>query len=336
MLIGNNAQGKTNLLEAIYILATLRSFRGATNSALVRYGQKGYFIGATILQTTNHNVKLYWSKDAKKLILDDQPVRKIADYFGIFKAVIFCSEDTELVKGASRYRRRYLDYLLAQTIPQYLQLLQSYTQTVKSRNAILKQTVVDIALLESFTQQLIKYGEYITELRQKIIKDITPIIQDCYKKISSGVDQITIEYKPSIKTDFEAELQRLRDKELQMRVTLAGPHRDDIALYINGNPADIYASEGQKRTLAIALKMAQAEYLTLKSGVFPALLIDDIMGELDQNRKAGFIPLLERAEHYRSQVFITCTEWTLAKVLSSNIHKWIVINGTLKTDSQKI
>src|SRR2546430_1457652 len=138
LLLGDNAQGKTNILEAIYLIATLRSFRGAGGALMVRHGQKGYFVGGTVVSQGEHEVKMYWSARERSLSLDGRPVRKLMDYLGTLRTVVFCTEDLQLVKGAARIRRRFLDLLLSQTHPTYLPLLQRYMQSLRSRNSLLK------------------------------------------------------------------------------------------------------------------------------------------------------------------------------------------------------
>src|SRR3954451_5702249 len=140
LLLGNNAQGKTNLLEAIYLLATLRSFRGIGSAQMVRHGQTGYFAGATIVSAAEHQIKLYWSPRERKLTLDGQPIRKLADYLGVLRVVAFATEDLQLVRGTARARRRFLDLLLSQTWPAYLPLVQRYAHALRSRNALLKRS----------------------------------------------------------------------------------------------------------------------------------------------------------------------------------------------------
>ena len=136
-LLGDNEQGKTNILEAIYLIATLRSFRGVGSAQIVRHGQKGYFVGSQIVSQGQHETKMYWSARERSLSLDGQPVRRLTDYLGALRTVVFCTEDLLLIKGPGRARRRFLDLLLAQTHPPYLPLLQRYTQTLRSRNALL-------------------------------------------------------------------------------------------------------------------------------------------------------------------------------------------------------
>src|SRR5436190_7782747 len=139
LLLGHNAQGKTNVLEAIYLMATLRSFRGVGGAQMVRHGQKGYFAGGKVIAQGGHEIKMYWSAAERSLALDGRPVRKLTDYLGVLRTVVFCTEDLLLVKGPGRARRRFLDLLLSQTHAGYLPLLQRYAQALRSRNALLKQ-----------------------------------------------------------------------------------------------------------------------------------------------------------------------------------------------------
>lgn len=329
LLLGNNAQGKTNILEAIYLLSTLRSFRGVGSAQMVRHGQRGYFVGATVVGVGVHDIKMYWSVQERKLSLDSQPVRKLSDYLGTLRAVVFCTEDLQLVKGTARMRRRFLDLLLAQTHPVYLPLLQRYAKTLRSRNAILKQRVVDEMALESFTRDLIQTGTQLIRFRHELLPKISPLARLAYRRISHDAEELRLEYQPVVKTDFAAELLQSKQRERACRSTLVGPHRDDVSLLLNDKPAAKFGSEGQKRTLAIALKMAQAEYLSGIHGVPPVLLIDDVMGELDAKRRAGFLPLLERTRHTQGQVFMTCTEENWPRELSRDLHRWQVEAGKL-------
>src|SRR5262245_34045223 len=158
VLLGDNAQGKTNILEAIYLVATLRSFRGVGGAQMVRHGQKGYFVGSQIVGQGRHETKMYWSVRERSLSLDSRPVRKLTDYLGTLRTVVFCTEDLLLIKGPGRARRRFMDLLLSQTHPPYLPLLQRYTHTLRSRNALLKQAVADPRALESFSRELVIAG----------------------------------------------------------------------------------------------------------------------------------------------------------------------------------
>jgi DNA replication and repair protein RecF len=332
LLLGDNAQGKTNILEAIYLMATLRSFRGVGSAQLVRHGQKGYFVGGSVIAQGEHQIKMYWSAAERQLSLNSQPVRKLSDYLGVLRTVAFCTEDLQLIKGTGRTRRRFLDLLLSQTWSAYLPLLQRYTRAVRSRNALLKQRALDEMALESFSNEVVKLGSEIVRLRRELVPKFSPMARLAYGRISNDAEELRLEYQPSVKGDFAVELAQSRSRELAHRATMIGPHRDDVTLLLNDRPALQFGSEGQKRTLAIALKMAQAEYLNGIHGSSPILLIDDVMGELDAKRRMAFVPLLDKAEQSRGQVFMTATEENWPRELGREIRRWHVRAGTLSAE----
>jgi DNA replication and repair protein RecF len=235
-----------------------------------------------------------------------------------------------LIKGTGRLRRRFLDLLLSQTHPVYLPLLQRYAAALRSRNALLKQPAPDVSALEGFTRQLIEAGTELMEFRRALLPRITPLAAESYQRVAGGAESLTLEYQPSVRQDFAVELARNRAREKAFRSTLLGPHRDELQLRLDGKSALQFASEGQKRSIAIALKMTQAEYLSAIHGAPPVLLIDDIMGELDAKRRSGFLPLLSRAQYARSQVFMTCTEENWPRELGRDLQRWEVKSGTLR------
>ncbi|MGZ8921053.1 MAG: DNA replication/repair protein RecF [Limisphaerales bacterium] len=329
LFLGNNAQGKTNILEAIYLLSTLRSFRGVASAQMVRHGQAGFFVGGKTHHAGDHEIKLYWSAKERNLAVDGRPVRRMSEFLGVFRSVAFCSEDIQLVKGPASRRRRYLDLLLTQTHPQYLPLLQRYVRSVRSRNALLKQRVVDPGALEAFTQEMVATGEALMKMRLKLLPEIAPIAREAYSRITNAAEEFQLDYTPSVRNDFAVELRKNEARERVMRTTLVGPHRDELVLRLDDKSVAQFGSEGQKRSVVIALKMAQAEYLTNVHGSPPVLLIDDIMGELDVKRRSGFLPLLRRVHQAQSQVFMTCTEENWPAELGRNLQRWEVKAGKL-------
>ena len=273
LLLGDNAQGKTNILEAVYLMATLRSFRGVGGAQMIRHGATRLFrrrhgggrkysniaavllplrqqVGgegrgevAPVLQTQNpspqpsprlggarettiltsqspREIKMFWSASERKLALDGQPVKKLTDYLGVLRTVVFCTEDLQLVKGAARARRRFLDLLLAQTQPGYLPLLQRYMRAVRARNALLKQRAVDEAALDSFSLELVKLGDEIIRARRELAPKFSPLARLAYRRISNDAEELRIEYQPSVKKDFAVELAQSRSRERNYRSTL--------------------------------------------------------------------------------------------------------------------
>jgi DNA replication and repair protein RecF len=330
LLLGENAQGKTNILEAIYLLTTLRSFRGVGNAQMARHEHKGYFAGATVVGQGKHEIKMYWSVEERSLTLDSQPVQRLSDYLGVLRTVVFCTEDLQLIKGPGRGRRRFLDLLLTQTQSGYLQLLQRYTQALRARNALLKQPLFDPVALEGFSRELIRAGQEIIRLRRELVPELSALAAQAYASMKAGAEELRLEYRPSVKKDFEVELAQFKERERSYRMTILGPHRDELQLLLNERPAGLFGSEGQKRALAIALKLAQTELLTRIHGGPPVLLIDDIMGELDARRREGFMPLLERLRQTAGQVFMTATEERWPKELAQQAHRWEIKSGTIR------
>lgn len=330
LLVGRNAQGKTNILEAVYLLATLRSFRGVGGAQMVRHGATGYFVGARVVAAGRSDIRLYWSAAARNLTLNEQPIRRLTDYLGAVRAVVFCTEDLNLVKGPAGQRRRFLDLLLSQTHPSYLPLLQRYLRAVRSRNALLKARPVDEAAIESFTHEMVASGNQLMALRRELAPRLSALTRLAYRRIAHDAEEFRLDYAPSVREHFAAELAQVRGRERAVRTTVLGPHRDELRLLLDERPAAQFGSEGQKRTLALALKMAQTEYLTGLHGTPPILLIDDVMGELDASRRAGLMPLLERSHQASGQVFMTCTEENWPRELGRRLQRWEVTAGSLK------
>ena len=330
VLLGLNAQGKTNLLEAVYLLATLRSFRGVGNAQLIRHEQKAFFAGGLALGQSESEIHYYWSPEQRKLTVNEKSMRRITDYLGTLRTVVFCAEDSLLINGPAKSRRRFLDLLLTQSRPGYLELLHRYTEALRSRNALLRRDSTDPALIDSFTRELVSNGEQLITARRQLVDKLSPIIRLAYQKIAAKPEEADITYAPSVREDLAVSLAKSRDREQRYRTTLVGPHRDELKLALNGQSAAQYASEGQKRTFAIAMKMAQAEYLGGIHGSPPILLIDDVMGELDAGRRAGLMPLISRTGQALGQVFMTCTEENWPGELSGNLHRWQIEQGSLK------
>jgi len=173
---------------------------------MVRHGQKGYFVGSKVVGQGEHEIKMYWSAQERSLALDGRPIRKLTDYLGVLRTVVFCTEDLHLVKGAARTRRRFMDLLLSQTSPGYLPLLQRYTQAVRSRNALLRRPVLDPAALEGFSHEMIAAGQEIIRLRRELLPTLSPLGKAAYQRIANDAEELHLEYHPSVKKDFGVEL----------------------------------------------------------------------------------------------------------------------------------
>jgi DNA replication and repair protein RecF len=223
-----------------------------------------------------------------------------------------------------------MDLLLTQLHPIYLPLLQRYAATLRARNALLKQHAPDETALEGFTRQLVEAGRQLMDFRRELLPRIGPLARAAYGRVARHAEALELDYQPSVRQDFALELARNRAREKIFRSTIIGPHRDELLLRLDGKSAAKYASEGQKRSIAIALKMTQAEYLSAVHGSPPILLIDDIMGELDAKRRAAFLPLLHQAQTARSQVFMTCTEENWPRELGRDLQRWEITAGAIR------
>src|SRR5437879_5688931 len=185
---------------------------------------------------------MYWSSQERSLGLDGRPVRKLTDYLGVLRTVVFCTEDLQLIKGSARGRRRFLDLLLSQTYPAYLPLLQRYAQALRSRNALLKQPVLDPAALDGFSRELVKAGEEIVRLRRQLAPKFSPLARLAYHRISNQAEELRLEYLPGVKQDFAVELAQSAQRERAYRSTLIGPHRDELQLLLDDRSAAQFGS----------------------------------------------------------------------------------------------
>jgi DNA replication and repair protein RecF len=195
---------------------------------------------------------------------------------------------------------------------------------------LLKQRNADPYALESFTQELVLLGGQIMKRRHAILPAITPLIQEAYHRVANAAEAMRLDYQPSVRQDFTRELDQARARERVLKSTLIGPHRDELLLTLDSKAAGQFASEGQKRSIAIALKLAQAEYVTACFGAPPVLLIDDVMGELDSRRRTAFVPLLQRIHRTNSQVFMTCTEENWPRELARQARRYVVSAGAIQ------
>jgi DNA replication and repair protein RecF len=204
-----------------------------------------------------------------------------------------------------------------------------YTKALRSRNALLKQPVVDLVELDGFSQELVSAGESLITARQDFVPALAPRVQSAFRRIAVESDELALHYQPSVTGDFAVALSQSRARERALKTTVVGPHRDELTLLVNDRAAAPYTSEGQKRTLAIALKLAQAEHLAAVYGTPPLLLIDDVMGELDNRRRSAFVPLLQQSFRAGGQVFMTCTEENWPRQLGCELRRWKVDKGQL-------
>ncbi len=284
-LIGANAQGKTSILEAACVVTRLQSPRTATLSEVVRLGQPGSAIDARFSGTHLH---LRYEPPKRTLALDSVPQTGAADYLSVARIAWFSNDDMEIIRGSAAKRRRALDFLCSQLDAIYLRHLRAYDRALRSRNALLKDARPRREI-EAFDPILAEHGDRITAARSEAAVALGPLIAQAVQDIGDAAESVLTRYQAGNDGPLLTALETARPDESRLRQTLVGPHRDDLALELNGMPAATFASEGQQRTLAIALKLAQTRLIMARTGRTPLLLIDDVFGELDPLRRQNLL-----------------------------------------------
>ncbi len=308
-LLGANGQGKTSLLEAAGFLTALRSFRTTENKLLVSHGQHcaalAFVIDHERQSETHVTIKL--RHEGKELWCDQARVTKLAEHLGKFPTVVFSSQDLQLVRGSPAARRRWLDLTLAAMDAGYLRALQTATRALTERNALLKSGRGTPGELGAFEQILAPAAAELMVRRADGLRTLGEVVRVVYGQIAGEPEPAGLVYDPNFaEPSAEALLARLesgRERDRQFRTTLVGPHRDDFHFMVKHMAAKDFASEGQQRSLVLALRVAQAAWFQEKSGVRPVLLADDVLGELDPGRRARFWSVLDP----QSQVIATGT-----------------------------
>lgn len=308
-LVGANGQGKTNFLEGAAFLTALRSFRTTDNKLLIGHGQHTAAIACVLdherFNETHVTIKL--RHDAKEVWCDQERITKIGEYLGRFPTVVFSSQDIQLVRGSPVQRRRWLDLTLAAMDLPYLRALQTYTRALASRNALLKSGAGSAVEFEGFEQTLAPAGAELIARREAGLRALGTTLGTAYAQISADAEPAGLAYQPNFDEAsadaFQARLESGRSRDAQFRTTLVGPHRDDFQLMVKHTAAKDFGSEGQQRSLALGLRLAQAAWFQERSGIRPVLLADDVLGELDPARRRRFWSAIDP----ESQVIATGT-----------------------------
>jgi DNA replication and repair protein RecF len=319
VFIGQNAQGKTNLLEAIYMIALTKSHRTSKDKELIRWNEDHAVLSAMVERKYGDcRLQLDIANQGKKAKINGLEQRKLSEYIGTLNVVLFAPEDLEIVKGSPGVRRRFLDMEIAQVHPSYLHSLNQYHKVLNQRNNFLKSGNAHKAsnepLLAVWNEQLASYGSKIMIKRQGFITKLQGWAESIHRGITGGTEQLDIGYVPSVDMNateeetvlfdrFMIKLSQTKEQELRRGATMVGPHRDDLSFRINGKDAYSFGSQGQQRTTALSLKLAEIELIQQETGEYPVLLLDDVLSELDRHRQTQLI------ETFRSKVqtFITTT-----------------------------
>ena len=309
LLCGDNAQGKTNLLEALYVCGTTRSFRHCPDNEMIMKNESEAHIQIeSSSPVTDTRIDIHLVKnERKKIFIDQLPVKKASQLIGKIKFIVFSPDDMALIKGGPSVRRNFLNLEISQIEPVYLSDLSKYNHILRQRNQLLKDIKKDQNLkktLDIWDEQIILYGCGIIKERMSFINKMDDVIKNIHRRLTEDSENIEIVYKPSVSAeDYRARLKRARERDLLMATTTAGPHRDDFTVNINGSDSKAYGSQGQKRTAALSIKLSEIELLRQQKNEEPVILLDDVFSELDQKRQRD---LLSMIGDY--QTIITCTQ----------------------------
>ncbi len=284
--VGRNGQGKTSILEAACVLLRLQSQRGSTLGPIVRFGEKSFSVSG---HSASHLLEFRYSPLRRKIAFDQVEQRTLEEYLRVARVVSFANTDIELVRGDSATRRRYLDFLGAQIDPLYRPTLRAYERALRSRNALLKSTHPRPRELAAYDPPLLEHGAKLSAMRARLVERLAPLATAAHREISVTGERLEVEFSPGNGDDFARDLANSRAQEARLRQTVVGPHRDDLRILVEARTANQYASEGQQRTVALALKIAQSRIFMMEEGTPPLLLIDDVFGELDPVRRNSLL-----------------------------------------------
>jgi len=336
VFFGNNAQGKTNILEACYLFSHGRSHRAKSDTELIKFGEKLFTLNAVFTDSVReHNAVIRINAEGKKMIkVNNVPVTKLSQLMSYLNVVMFAPDDLELIKGSPSVRRRFIDEAISQLYPNYLVNLINYNKTLMQKNALLKNLrlsgVRNDATLSVWNEQLAGYGAVIQKYRSEFIEKMAEISEKIHCQITKEIFKLY--YTPNIncgiidniKEEFLKKLESVQEREIDMGSAQYGIQRDDFKITVNDRDVKVYGSQGQQRTCVLTLKLAETEYIESIKGEFPVLLLDDIMSELDINRR---LYLAEKITG--KQVLITCTDVDTLKS-GSDTKIFNIKNGSVK------
>lgn len=331
IFLGENAQGKTNLLESIYVLALTRSHRTSSDKDLIQWHEKEATISGRVKKRVSETpLTLHFSNKGKNARVNHLEQPKLSQYVGQLNVILFAPEDLELVKGAPTVRRRFIDMEFGQMNPLYLYNMTQFKRILKERNAYLKRLQLkqtnDTIFLDVLTEQLVEFGSQILLARKLFVKRLEKAAQPVHFEISDQREMLSLTYQTSIdvgdnfdvndiKKAYYDTLSHQQKREILQGTTLVGPHRDDIQFNVNDNDVAVFGSQGQQRTTALAIKLAEIELMAEETGEYPVLLLDDVLSELDASRQTHLLMTIQD----KVQTFITSP--TLSDVTRQLIHE---------------
>lgn len=340
ILYGYNAQGKTNILEAIYLSALGKSLRMARDSEMILFGSEGYFIEIDLIKKDrSYKIEIgVNNKKEKRIKISGKEIRKTREILGKLIVVLFSPDELKIIKESPHYRRRFLDILICQLNPSYLLNLQKYYKIAGQRNNLLKQIKKKKELeetLDIWNQEYAQTAVFIIKKRIEYLERLKEKTAKIHYKLTEGKEKNEIIYKPTFKQainnkdfsveKFLVELKQTKEIDIETGFTHIGPHRDDIIININGKGADRYGSQGQQRTAVLSLKLAEMEVIKEEIGENPVLILDDVFSELDIKRRQYLMEYLKGV-----QVFITCTGKDEEGSLIEDIKYYRINNGRIE------
>ena len=308
MFYGDNAQGKTNILESLYMISTTKSHRGVKDRDLIRFGQEEAHIRTVLIKNDlDYQVDMHLRKSKTKgIAINGQRIRKASELIGLLHIVFFSPEDLSIVKDGPAQRRRFMDMELCQLDASYLHDLNYYNKIIDQRNKLLKDVWQFPQLadtLDVWDDQLVSYGTRIINRRKEFIEELAQIVGSIHGKLSGGREDLIISYEPNCHAqDMADRLKDSRSKDIHLKMTSVGPHRDDFSFEGNGIDLRKFGSQGQQRTCALSLKLSEIELVTRLIGDKPVLMLDDVLSELDSRRQNYLMNTIGGI-----QTMITCT-----------------------------
>lgn len=308
ILFGDNAQGKTNILEAAYMSGTTKSHKGSRDREMIRFGEEEAHLKTVVVRGgREYQIDMHLKKNrAKGIAIDKIPIKKASELFGILNIVFFSPEDLNIIKNGPAERRRFLDSELCQLDRIYLADLTNYNKILAQRNKLLKDMIYRPSLSDTlpvWDMQLIETGKKIIRRRKQFVDELREIVSDIHYRISGGKEELFLKYEPNIDDIFfEDELSRAKEKDKKLCQTSVGPHRDDLLFSIGDVDIRKYGSQGQQRTSALSLKLSEIELVRKSISDTPVLLLDDVLSELDSSRHNYLLNNISD-----TQTIITCT-----------------------------
>tara|TARA_B100000575_G_scaffold293906_1_gene306981 strand:+ start:3189 stop:4292 length:1104 start_codon:yes stop_codon:yes gene_type:complete len=332
---GDNGQGKSNLLEAVHVLGTLKSFRDSRTRRWIRHGDEGARLAGNVHSTMGKRELVWkWTGDGRRLEMDGKQPSNLSDWFEVFRAVVFCPEDAAIVRGEPDRRRRFMDRAAFNASPTHLRVVTEYRKILNHKRALLSERYVDPLQLEAFNASLAATGASLVHARVQVVKELSASFGAMHDAIAGGgavemqvningighVDNLS---EDDIEVRLMEALQRSQPDELQRRSVLVGPHRDELVININGQRARNFASQGQARSIILGLKLAELD-AAHRRGIVPVFLLDDLTSELDQGRRNRLVSILTAL---KGQVWVTTTDPSYLGNLDTIDHIKLRVSG---------